>query len=518
METAIAFILIISILVVIHEYGHFLAARFFGIDVQEFAIGFGPKILTYFKNKGTDFTIRLFPLGGFVKMSGESLEEMNEPNGFQSQATWKRAIIIFNGPLFSFLLAIVIFMLLGYLWGFPDKISNKIQMVMPKTEASRMDLRGGDKILSINGVKLKDPSQAIDIIHSSAGKSLNLEIERNNEILEKTGTPKLNINYFLGANWEPDKEAIPTISAVFPKSELEKQGIEKGNILIEIDNQKISTINDLDNFLKLNENNDYYEVIFKKDGSEVKLKIKNEIFIGDFCGETIYFPEKVLIVENNEKDFPLKSGDVLISINGKKIKDSQSIENILKKEKIKTITTKPLDKLKDKTYPEKTVSNWNYKSTYTGYTYKSVGIFGFIPGRTLKKEGIVESCKTGLKYVSLMLAQFVKIFTSKEIKDNVGGPIAIVSMTKTAVNTGIVDLVILTGGLSLSLAIFNLLPIPPLDGGHLFVMLLESIRRKRFTFEQLMKIQTTGLFVMLLIFVLVFSMDITKLITGALPK
>ena len=515
--TAIAFILIIGVLVVVHEYGHFLAARIFKIDVKEFSVGFGPKLFTYLRKKGTDFNFRIFPLGGFVQMAGENIEDMEQENGFQSRNAATRAAVIFAGPLFSFLFAVFIFMIIGHILGFPSGNNNTVQMTMPKTEASRMDLKAGDKILSINGVKLTYAGEAVDIIHDSTADTITLEVERKGQIIEKVGSPSLNISYFLGANWQEDfeKKRSVFISAINDDCSLARQGAQKNDVLKSINGMTIDTIKDLDVFLKNNSDSDSYKLEFLRDKSKVSYTVKAEIFYAKFCGYDLFFPKAVILDNDSKSDGLLKTGDRIVAINGQKITDAQSISKAIgTKGTIKNVKIIPADKQSQ----ERIIENWSMGNKYIPYVYKSVRIFGFIPGNVLKKENLLDSMKIGLRYVGLMLSETAKIFTSKDVKDNIGGPIAIVSMTNSAVNNGMFTIVIFVAGLSLSLAIFNVLPIPPLDGGHLAVIFIETVIRRRFTKEQLLYIQGVGFFIMMIIFVLVFTMDISKWITGALPK
>ncbi len=98
----------LCVLVVVHEYGHFLLARLCKIKINEFAIGFGPKLFTWMRKNGTEFNVRLYPLGGFVSMAGESIDQMDEPDGFQAQPAWKRFLILTAGPIMNFLIGFAV--------------------------------------------------------------------------------------------------------------------------------------------------------------------------------------------------------------------------------------------------------------------------------------------------------------------------------------------------------------------------------------------------------------------------
>src|SRR5713101_10061221 len=98
----------LGILIFVHELGHFLAAKAVGVAVEEFAFGFGPRLVTLFRHGGTDYTIHALPLGGFVNLVGMQPEEVHVTNGLMSKPAWARALVFIAGPIMNVLLAIVV--------------------------------------------------------------------------------------------------------------------------------------------------------------------------------------------------------------------------------------------------------------------------------------------------------------------------------------------------------------------------------------------------------------------------
>jgi len=506
--TAITFVVMLCVLVVVHEYGHFLFARICGIRVKEFAIGFGPKLFTWLRKKDTDFTVRLYPLGGFVSMAGESLEEIDEEDGFQSQPAWKRFLVVFAGPLFSFLFAVVIFISIGYLFGFPSgKNSNKIQMVMPQTKAAQLGLRSGDEIISINGIPSVEGSY-IKEIHSNPDKELSIKIKREGKIITKVGAPDLMVR-FAGVNCKTNPKHIGVlIDSISSGSVFAKKGVTENDVLIAINNIDINSTKELENFLTTTKSKEL-SIVINSGGNLKTINIDYEPYYYKVGNADLYFPEKIFVVEKSTPGFPVKTNQELISINGVKVATYKTFDRLIKKP-IRTIQVKEDNK----------IINIDIRQPLTvkPVEFVAVGAFGFVPAPNLIKTNIKDSVVTGSRYIVKMLGELFRVLTSKEIKNNVGGPIAIVSATNSAVNTGMFSIIILMGGLSLSLAILNLLPIPVLDGGHIFIIFLEAIKRKRFTKEQLVIIQSIGLFIIICIFVTVMYSDISKLILGTMPK
>ena len=150
----VVFVIVLSVLIVIHEFGHFLVARKSGVRVEKFAIGFGKELLKI-KGKETDFSICLFPLGGYVKLAGENRAELKgADNEFFSQPASTRIKIVFAGPLFNYILAFMLFWLIAML-GFPyhDNVVGKVLDGYPAKEAG---VKENDRIVEVNGKKVAD--------------------------------------------------------------------------------------------------------------------------------------------------------------------------------------------------------------------------------------------------------------------------------------------------------------------------------------------------------------------------
>lgn len=171
-------ILVLSILVFFHEFGHFITAKMMQIKVNEFSIGFGPKIVDFEKGE-TIYTLRLFPLGGFVKMEGEDEKTVDE-RGFSNKSIWHRMSVVLAGPIMNFVLAIFLIWLIAFFAGIA---STTIDSVIPSTPAEKAGLKQGDKIIRINNNDIKDWQQVVDIISRSSGNKLYFDINRDGVML-----------------------------------------------------------------------------------------------------------------------------------------------------------------------------------------------------------------------------------------------------------------------------------------------------------------------------------------------
>lgn len=198
----LAFVIILSIVVVVHEGGHFFAARRCGVQVEAFSIGFGKKLWSRKDKKGTEWRVCAIPLGGYVQMLGDDdaasatktkkeLTDEEKKKTFFMQPVWKRAIIIFAGPFMNYVLAFVVF------WGVFSvvgdfKIPPVVGKVMEGSAAQEVGIIKGDKILEINGMKIedfKDLKRAI--VLDNYNRQIDIKIQRGEEILNLQTKPKL---------------------------------------------------------------------------------------------------------------------------------------------------------------------------------------------------------------------------------------------------------------------------------------------------------------------------------------
>lgn len=193
MISLISVIILLGVLIFIHELGHFLAARIGGVGVVKFSLGFGPKI--FGKKIGeTEYVLSWIPLGGFVKLLGESDNESlppeDEKRSFLKQPTWKKLLIVFAGPVFNFLLAIVIFVIV-FMYGLPN-LTSEIGEVQKESAAYSAGIISGDKIIVIDGKTIKRWEDIRPIIAEGKGKDAEIVVERGTEKKHFLIQPKLS--------------------------------------------------------------------------------------------------------------------------------------------------------------------------------------------------------------------------------------------------------------------------------------------------------------------------------------
>lgn len=212
MLTLLAFIFVLGIAILFHEFGHFITAKLSGIKVFRFSIGFGPKIAGVFW-KETEYTIGLFPFGGYVKMAGEVAQSVKEKNQeefsadlleesvpdeqrFDKKSFFVRASVIMNGPIMNIVLAILLLVIVFFFSG-TAKVSNIVNEVNEGSPAEIAGIIKGDRIVAINSVKVEQGEEITELININKDKLISVSIERDpkSDTMVMYLTPEYNTEY-----------------------------------------------------------------------------------------------------------------------------------------------------------------------------------------------------------------------------------------------------------------------------------------------------------------------------------
>ena len=201
-HTIFSFVIILSVIVFIHEFGHYFIARLCGVRITDFSIGFGKELLGWKDKHGTRWKISLIPMGGYVKMFGDAseasapdsskLEELTteeKAETFHFKPLWKKAAIVFAGPAFNFLLTIGIFTYFSFTYGITTA-EPIIGEILPASAAQEAGLQAGDRVVSIDGQSIERFSDIPMMIITNTGTPVTLNILRKQQPLTITMTPK----------------------------------------------------------------------------------------------------------------------------------------------------------------------------------------------------------------------------------------------------------------------------------------------------------------------------------------
>ncbi len=222
-------LLLLGVLIIAHEAGHFWAARACGIEVQEFAMGMGPVLAKWKSRRGTQFSIRLLPIGGFCQFYGED-EAVDDPRAFNNQPVYKRMLTVASGPLMNFAVALLVVVLYVSVLG--------IQTVVPRVEAvepnaAAAGLQAGDTLLTVNGRDVTDTSVVLEEISGSAGQPVTLRVRRSGEELDVVIAPFFDeetARYRVGFTFAQERVRVPLSSSI-PFSV--RYNIESVNLIVQ---------------------------------------------------------------------------------------------------------------------------------------------------------------------------------------------------------------------------------------------------------------------------------------------
>ena len=274
----LSFLVLISIIVFIHELGHFTFARLFGVRVIDFSIGFGRSIKSWQTNSETIFNLRILPVGGFVQMKGENISnDENEQDSFASKKYYQKMLITLGGPLFNFVLALVIFFMIN-LYGV-QKVTPLIGDVIPNSLAETNGLLAKDLILEIDGNDISSYSDAQSILSKRLGDTgiVNFKIFRN----ENTFFYNLEITDWLSED-EPSNLVYslgivppiePVIGEVLPDSPAAEGGLNSGDMILKINTNPIYDWSEIKKFIN-EKGGETISLIIDRNGESKQLFVK----------------------------------------------------------------------------------------------------------------------------------------------------------------------------------------------------------------------------------------------------
>jgi regulator of sigma E protease len=435
--SVLAMAVVLGVMIVIHEFGHYAAAKYFGVRVEVFSIGFGKRLLGFRKGE-TDYRISAIPLGGYVKMSGENPmdERTGDAGEFLSHPRWQRFIVALAGPAMNVLLAVALLTgvyMVRYERPYSADKPAVIGWVIADSAGAKAGLKVGDRIIRVDGIENPTWEQLEPRIYLSSNQPVSLTILRDGQAIEKTVTPEP-----LGPDQIGDIGCVPNqpnlVTQIEPGMPAEKAGLKVGDVILAVNGQPVRAIAEMINMLQ------------KTKDAPIEVQVERG-------GQTLAVSMQPVLT-------PSQAGN------------------------------KPWYRVGVRSEPT------------------IVEHLGFM-------QAVSQSVETNRRYSLLILELLRKMVERKVSMRQVEGPIGIGSAVGHAASEqGWTPLMGITAAISLNLGIFNLLPIPILDGGVIMLLLIESLMQREISLAIKERIYQAAFVFLVLFAVMVIYNDIVKQLPG----
>jgi regulator of sigma E protease len=428
LNSAVAFIFVLGVLVFVHELGHFLVARWLGVRVITFSIGFGPKLLKFRRND-IEYCISAFPLGGYVKMAGENPEEplSGGPGEFLGRSRWDRFRILAAGPLMNVALAV------GLMW----------------------------------------------IVNAQ------------------------------GANVPAFQDAPVVVGAVTPKSLADAGGIKPGDRIVKVGSQPVATWEAF--YMAIAARTDReVPIVLLREGRDTVVKVTPAGQTSMRTGDIGVMPDvhpSILKVESGgpAEQAGIKAGDVVLAANGETIIFSGQLSAAIRKFPGVPMTLRVArdGSTLDIAVTPRRQGTIGLIGVNIQDAFKVVqpGIFG----------ALWMSIDRNVQFSGLIVRTLGGLFTRETSPTQLLGPVAIAQLSGDYAALGWMALFTFMASLSLNLGLLNLLPIPILDGGHIFIMAIESVARRDFSLKVKERMMMAGFVALMLLMVTVVYNDLSRI-------
>jgi len=515
------FVLFLGPLVFFHELGHFFFARLFGVRVEVFSIGFGPKLFK-FKRGDTQYAVSLIPLGGYVKMFGDdplnkdSIPQEERKYSFTFKNKWQRFWIVMGGPLANFVMAYVIFFTL--LVSGERLPELKIGVIPDKSGFYEFGLRSGDIIKKVNGTDVFNPT---DILLEGDDLIKTMTVGRRGKDLTVT----LNVTgetFFGEFSKYPPTLRFPLVYNSKGESFLISLQNENINWSLSYDQLEQTWDSAEPLFLfpvTINESGKTREEIFEvQDKPSTKLNLgaysKLDVALTENGFKTSDLGIKKVNKKSPADQVGLKEKDIIIGLNGERVFSFESLRNNLQKIKKETVEIKVWRDGNEKSFmltPE--VRNIEGSAVKLIGVY-SAGIFQPLNYINTKPKGFGEAFLSSFgrtwDTISKTLEGFKKLITAEVSFKTIGGPLAIGKVASDSFHTSLSYFFQLMALISVNLGVINLFPIPVLDGGHILFILLEVINGGPVSRRKMEIAQQVGLSLLLLLMFGALFNDFTR--------
>lgn len=505
------FALLCSVLIFVHELGHFMWAKIFGVKVLTFSIGFGPKILRL-RGRETEYCVGILPLGGFVKMLEENRQEPVLPEDrrrtFEAQALWKRVVIVLAGPAMN--VAFPVLLYFSVFAGEQRFSPPTVGFVLPNHPAEGK-LEPGDRILEVDGERITTFAELHRMIAASPNKELKLKVFRNNEQLEiaiipeeKTIRKPLDIVDKVGEIGIRPSRPAPVVGVSRPDSPAYRAGLRTFDLVTEVRGQAIKTFGDLDVALRDNHGETVPVTYLRPTVVPRAMSglgdlavyesgvaaLTPEIAPGDLMARTGLEPADLYVADvpegSAEWSADLRPGDRILEVDQVEVQAwATFLERLFAapdrphaitwlragQRKSGTIELRREDWIDE--YGEHRPRFFVRASNWAPSIQEP-----YVEGASPLSFALRSALDETYDVVRFIVVGIVRIVQGKVSLSTLGGPITVYDVVGEERAKGVSYFVWAMAVISINLGLINLLPIPVLDGGHLLFFGFEAVLRK----------------------------------------
>ncbi len=550
------FIVLVGVLIFVHELGHFAWAKFFGVRVLKFSLGFGPKIAGFTRG-GTEYVIAAFPLGGYVRMLGESpsdeVKGKDDGHAFSQQPLWKRMIIVIAGPAMNLVFPIALFFVvrLGDGQTYPATIGT----VFPDQPADGV-LVPGDRVLRVNEEEITTFNELATIINEHAGEEIELLIEREGERETVSLTPYLARNPRLldlveevGRVGIKPHHPLAIIGVTSPSSPAAASRLRTFDRVIAAGARPVTRWIDLEQALRGNQGRNVPIGYMRPTrvpgalGGLVELDVYEphltelvpEPGPGDALLRAGLEPADLYLrhvrVASPDAQPDILPGDRLVSLDDRPIRlwETMLADVEVTSDAVHELTWRRGDQLVTRRYRLRTAKTDTGDAGDTRLILLSqdgrrhVATIGHarptvadplvpIPSPIFYATG--QAFEQTAELMELTVYSIVRLLQGRLSLDNIGGPLRVFEATAEASREGPLNYLSLMAFISINLGLINLLPIPMLDGGQLAFIVFEGVARRPVNLRVRQYASLVGLVLVVLLMILAFKNDFEHLWPG----
>lgn len=529
-------IVLLGVLVFVHEAGHFIVGRYFGIGVEAFSLGFGPALLR-FNRKGTVYQVGLIPLGGYVKFYGTTVADQSDarPEGkrFDEASVMERSMTLLAGPIANFIFAVILFTGMVF-YGLP-RLAPVLGTIRTGSPAAAAGLEIGDQIVSVDGHQVESWNEFQKYVSARPGESMDFAVKRQDQVIHK----KVNSESVPGEDvlGREGQIGIVGVSPNFSSSVLWvseknspafKAGFKNLDVVQAVGETKLKR---LDLFAKAlqeakNRGDSTVAVQVLRQPGDQSEKINLDISLFDGNLASLGLAHGAMVVKQSDYPDKIFPGDVLATWNGQAISDFFELSNLNQNNKLSRVKLGFIR---------------NFELVEVDVDMKSVDVQKAKGRETLKvipADFALEMIPPELelqKYSNPLEALWFGISITVEQSWNVtktlgllvtgqfplkalGGPIMMAKVAGDSAERGIQVFLTAMALISLNLGVVNLFPIPVLDGGQLLLCFIEGVRRKKPSMETIENFQRIGFVMVMSLVILATYNDISRFWASILKK